>query len=301
MKKAAILASDNMMTGHPDERADFFERDEEMAKLVPAFAAQGIALDLIQWRGAAEVAEDYDAMLPLLVWDYFEGNEHAFTAEMAKVAAKTKLFNPFSVLKWNANKSYLDELEHEGAPVIGTITVDRVTESNVAKAFEELQTDTLVIKPQVGGGAWRQVLHKKDEPFPPKDVLPPEGAMIQAFLPSVVQEGEYSFLYFGGQFSHGLIKRPKKGDYRIQSLYGGTEESYEPSPAERRSARAVLNALTFTPVYARVDLLRGLDGRLKLIELEMIEPYLYLSHAEGEGADNKGAQKLAKALLKKLN
>ena len=300
MKKIAILASDNMMPGHANEREDSFERDEEMGKLVPAFAAQGMELDLIRWRDAAEKADDYDAMLPLLVWDYFEGNEAAFTAEMAKAETKTKLFNNFKTLRWNANKSYLDELENHGAPVISTITVKRVTETGVSRAFEELKTETLVIKPQVGGGAWRQVLYKKGDPFPSKDDLPPEGAMIQAFLPSVVKEGEYSFLYFGGQFSHGLIKRPKSGDYRIQSLYGGTEETYEPSSQERASAREVLDALDFTPLYARVDLLRGRDGKLKLIELEMIEPYLYLAHAEGEGADNKGAQKLAKALAKKL-
>lgn len=300
MKKIAILASDNMMPGHPEARGDAFERDEEMGKLVPAFAAQGMELELIRWREAAEKSEDYDAMLPLLVWDYFEGNEAAFTAEMAKAEAKTKLFNRFKILNWNSNKSYLDELEREGAPVISTITVDRVTETGVARAFEELETDTVVIKPQVGGGAWRQVLYKKGDPFPSKDELPPEGAMIQAFLPSVTEEGEYSFLYFGGKFSHGLIKRPKKGDYRIQSLYGGTEETYEPSTQERNSARAVLNALDFTPLYARVDLLRGRDGKLKLIELEMIEPYLYLGHAEGEAGENKGAQKLAEALAKRL-
>lgn len=300
MKKIAILASDNMMPGHPNEREDFFERDEEMSKLVPAFAAQGMELDLIRWRDAAEKSADYDAMLPLLVWDYFEGNEAAFTAEMAKAEAQTKLFNRFKILNWNSNKSYLDELEREGAPVISTLTVDRVTETGTARAFEELGTDTLVIKPQVGGGAWRQVLYKKGDPFPNKDELPPEAAMIQAFLPSVTEEGEYSFLYFGGEFSHGLIKRPKKGDYRIQSLYGGTEETYEPSSQERNAARAVLNALDFTPLYARVDLLRGLDGKLKLIELEMIEPYLYLGHADGEAGENKGAQKLAKALAKRL-
>jgi len=281
MKKIAILASDNMMPGNLDERGDSFERDEEMSKLVPAFAAKGMKVDLVPWREAAARAGDYDAMLPLLVWDYFEGNEAAFTAEMAKVDAKTRLFNKFRTLRWNANKSYLDELKHQGAPVIPTLTVDRVTETGIARAFKELETDTLVIKPQVGGGAWRQVL-------------------LQAFLPSVVEEGEYSFLYFGGSFSHALIKRPKKGDYRIQSLYGGTEETYSPIKQERASARSVLNALSFTPLYARVDLLRGRDGKLKLIELEMLEPYLYLAHAEGEGGDNKGAQKLAAALEKRL-
>jgi len=300
MKKIAILASDNMIPNAPDERIDFFERDEQMGKLVPAFAAQGMAIDLIRWRDAAEKADEYDAILPLFVWDYFEGNEVAFTAEMAKVDAKTQLFNTFNTLKWNSNKAYLDELEKEGAPVISTITVDRVTETGVARAFEELESDTLVIKPQVGGGAWRQVLYKQGDPFPNKDELPPEGAMIQAFLPSVVEEGEYSFIYFGGKFSHGLIKRPKTGDYRIQSYFGGTEETYAPSAQERASARAVLNALSFTPLYARVDLLRGRDGKLKLIELEMIEPYLYLAHAEGEAGENKGALKLAESLAKRL-
>ena len=300
MKKIAILASDNMMPGHPEERIDFFERDEQMGKIIPSFAQLGMKAELIRWREASEKADEYEAILPLFVWDYFEGNEVAFIAEMAKVDAKTKLFNNFKILNWNANKSYLDELESEGAPVISTLTVERVTEVAIMRAFEELETDRLVIKPQVGGGAWRQVLYKKGEPFPSKDELPPEGAMIQAFLPSVIEEGEYSFLYFGGQFSHGLIKRPKKGDYRIQSYYGGTEETYEPSSQERASARAVLNSLSFTPLYARVDLLRGHDGKLKLIELEMIEPYLYLSHAKGEGVENQGAQKLAKALAKRL-
>jgi hypothetical protein len=301
MRKIAILASDNMMPDATDVRLDFFERDEQMSKIVPAFLAKGMEAELVPWRKVADNAEDYDAVLPLFVWDYFEGNEAAFTAEMARVEAKTKLFNSFKTLNWNSNKSYLEELGREGAPVISTITVERATETVVKRAFDELDTDTLVIKPQVGGGAWRQVLYKKGDPYPSKDELPPEGAMIQAFLPSVAEEGEYSFLYFGGQFSHGVIKRPKKGDYRIQSVYGGTEETYEPSSQERASARAVLDALTFIPLYARVDLLRGRDGTLKLIELEMIEPYLYLGHAEGEGGENKGAQKLAESLAKKLS
>ncbi|MGB0906206.1 MAG: ATP-grasp domain-containing protein [Maricaulaceae bacterium] len=301
MKKIAILASDNMMPDSTDQRSDAFERDEEMGKIVPAFAALGMDAVLVRWRGISERASEFDAILPLLVWDYFEGNEDAFLTEMAKCEQQTKVFNTFDVLKWNSNKSYLDELERSGAPVIETIVVDRVTQTNVTKAFDTLKTDKLVIKPQVGGGAWRQVLHTKGEGFPTKDALPPEGAMIQAFLPSVLEEGEYSFLFFGGQFSHGLVKRPKAGDYRIQSQFGGTEEKYTPTSEERATARSVLDSLDFTPLYARVDLLRGLDGTLKLIELEMIEPYLYLPYADGEAGENKGALKLAQALAKRLD
>lgn len=300
MTKIAILASNNMMPGHPDERGDSFEREEQMGKIIPAFAKLDMSATLIPWREASTVAGEYDAMLPLFVWDYFEGNEKVFLSEMAKAEQQTKVFNSFAQLKWNSNKSYLDELETAGAPVIETIVVDRITQSGVARAFDALQTDKVVIKPQVGGGAWRQVLHSKGDPFPQRSELPPAGAMIQAFLPSVLSEGEYSFLYFGGQFSHGVNKRPKDGDYRIQSLYGGSEAPYTPTKEERANAQAVLDALDFLPLYARVDLLRGRDGQLKLIELEMIEPYLYLAHSAGEAGDNKGAQKLARALKKRL-
>lgn len=300
MLSVAILVSDNMLPDSEDARTDLFELEEQMGKLVPAFAAHDMKLDLVRWREAAEKAEHYSAMLPLFVWDYFEGNEKAFLNEMAKVDSKTNLFNPYSVLKWNAVKNYLEELERQGAPVIRTLTVERVSERNITAAFETLKTDTLVIKPQVGGGAWRQVLYKQGDPFPAKDTLPPEAALIQAFLPSVQSEGEYSFLYFGGQFSHAVNKTPKAGDYRIQSIYGGKETPYAPTPRERESARSVLDSLDFTPLYARVDLLRGRDGQLKLIELEMLEPYLYLPFAEGEGRENEGAQKLAKALKKRL-
>jgi len=296
MLSVAILVSDNILSQNKESREDVFELTEQMGKLTPAFAAQGMKTELVRWRDAAERADDFDAMLPFFVWDYFEGNEDDFLNEMAKVDATTKLFNPYRVLKWNLNKSYLEELERQGAPVIRTLTVERVTERNINAAFETLGTDTLVIKPQIGGGAWRQALYKKGDPFPSKDTLPPEAAMIQAFLPSVQSEGEYSFLYFGGQFSHAVNKTPKAGDYRIQSMYGGIEAPYSPSSQEREAARQVLDSLNFTPLYARVDLLRGLDGGLKLIELEMLEPYLYLPFAKGEGAENEGAQKLAAAL-----
>ncbi len=300
-QKIAILVSDNLISENSDIRDDIFELEEEMGKITPVFANYDMVTNLVRWRDAAAQAPNYDAMLPLFVWDYFEGNQEAFISEMAKASKHTKLFNSFDVIRWNSDKSYLDELDRSGAPVIQTLYLERVTQTGVERAFDTLDTDTLVIKPQIGGGAWRQVLYKKGEPFPNKAELPPEGAMVQAFLPSVQSEGEYSFLYFGGHFSHALVKRPKTGDYRIQSIYGGTEETYEPSKTERADARLILDALDFTPLYARVDLLRGNDGGLRLIELELLEPYLYLAHSDGEGEDNKGATRLAEALKKKLD
>ncbi len=301
MKKVAILASGNLLPGHPDLRTDAFELEEEIGKLRPTFAAFGMKLDVLNWRDAPDVADQYDAMLPLLVWDYFESNQAEFLRAMAQICQKSELLNSFDTIQWNSNKSYLEDLASQGAQTIPSRHVDRISELHVQRAFEDFGCEQLVIKPDVGGGAWRQVLLKRGDPYPDKDQLPPAGTLIQPFLKSVVTEGEYSFLYFGGAFSHGLVKRPKDGDYRVQSTYGGREEKYEPTKQERAQARAVFDMLEFTPLYARVDLLRADDGRLLLIELELIEPYLYLDFAEGVGADNKGAQRLARVLARKLS
>lgn len=298
--RIGLLASSNLLPGHASGRADRFEFDEEVGSLTPAFAQLGLELEPVLWDEAAEIAGDFDALLPLMVWDYFEGNEARFLNTMRKAGEKTAVFNPPELLRWNSDKCYLDEMAAQGAKVIPTLTVDAVTESIANQAFDQFETNRIVIKPQVGGGAWRQVLHSKGDPWPAADALPPEGTLIQPFLPSVKEEGEYSFLYFGGTFSHACVKTAKPGDYRIQSIYGGQEATYQPSADEISMADSILATLEQTPLYARVDLLRGLDGQLALIELEMIEPYLYLPHAKMESGINQGALQLGQALIERL-
>ena len=298
--KVALLVSSNMVPGADDAREDIHEYHEEMGALTPALQAHGMSLEPLLWDTADRHADDYAAMLPLMVWDYFEGNEARFLDVMARVSARTALFNPVETLRWNSDKSYLEELAERGAPTIPTMRVDRVTQADAQAAFELFGTDRIVIKPQVGGGAWRQALHAGGEPWPDADKLPPAEALIQPFLPSVQSEGEYTFLYFGGRFSHACVKNAVPGDYRIQSIYGGTETTYRPSADELSVAQAVIDTLDEVPLYARVDLLRGLDGKLALIEIEMIEPYLYLSHAEVRDGLNQGAVMFAEALRARL-
>lgn len=301
MYRVAILTSHRLFPERAGEDRVKVLLKEQMAKLEPAFAEIGVALESVDWRDAAKQAKRFDAMLPLLAWDYFDGNKSAFLSEMTDIASKTLLINDLETLIWNTDKSYLAELRKKGAPTIPTIEVDFVTSENVAGALDALNTDRVVIKPQVGGGAWRQVLYEKGAPLPDRDALPPDRAMIQAFLPSVQDEGEYSFLFFEGQFSHGVIKRPKRGDYRVQAVRGGWEEVYLPDESELAAAYSIMNTLDRVPVYARVDFLRHTDGALRLIELELIEPYLHLNGAKGEGVRNAGALRLANAVLSRLD
>jgi hypothetical protein len=107
--------------------------------------------------------------------------------------------------------------------------------------------------------------------------------MIQPFLPAAAEEGEYAYVFLGGAFSHAALKVPAPGDYRVQSLYGGTERAHRPSAAEAARARAVLEAAGGPLLHARVDLVRGNDGALVLMELELVEPYLYPDQGPGMG------------------
>ena len=121
-------------------------------------------------------------------------------------------------------------------------------------------------------------------------------AMIQPFLPAIQREGELSFIFVDGQFSHALVKRASVGDYRIQTLYGGTEIALDPSPADRTQAQGVMAMLPFaqSPLYARIDMVRLESGPPALIEAELIEPYLYPLQGPAFGA------KLAAGVLTKV-
>ena len=294
-RRVAVLASADMMPDSASPRADAFERDEQMQKLRPALAAHGVGVELRPWRELDGFAGEFDAVLPLLCWDYWDDRD-VFLAALEWASLHTRVFNPPEMLRWNTDKRYLLELASKGVPGVPTLEVERTTEAAVADAFAHFQTDQLVAKPRIGAGAWRQARLARGEALPPESDLPPGAALLQPFLPSIEEDGEVSLLFFGGAFSHALRKRAKAGDYRIQSLYGGREERLEATPVMRDVAAQALSHISQTPLYARVDLVRGLDGAWALIELELVEPYLYLGLSSGEGGSNQGAQRFAAAL-----
>ena len=98
----------------------------------------------------------------------------------------------------------------------------------------------------------------------------------QAFLRTVITEGEYSVFYFNGVISHAVQKVPKAGDFRVQEEHGGDIRGIPVSAELRRMADTVLATITPTPLQARIDLVRLPDGALAVMEVELIEPSLYL-------------------------
>lgn len=212
-------------------------------------------------------------------WDYYDYHED-FVAALSEIEAKNiPLFNPLSLVIWNSRKTYLRDLEAKGVRTIPTLWLKKPDNQRLEEAFQELEADRLVIKRQIGAGAANQLLF--DRTSIPQSY--PFDSMVQPFMPLIQTEGEFSFIFIDGQFCHALLKIAKSGDYRIQGHFGGREVRYEPSAQELATAHSVLETLPEMPLYARVDMLRGDDGELLLMEVELIEPYLYPEQSDRLG------------------
>lgn len=254
-------------------REDAWEHDLEFEPMQRACAKRGIELVTRIWDDPELVIDDFDAFVVGTTWDYQE-RVAEFLAMLGRVAETKPLFNSLDVVRWNLDKRYLQDLESRGVAIVPTLFADDASDTTIGRAFDHFETDRLVVKPVVGAGAWRQVLVTRGSPLPPTEQRPPAAAMVQPFLESVTIEGEYSFLFFDGEFSHCALKRPAAGDYRVQSLYGGREAVHEPTEHEIAACKRVLGAARERLLYARVDMVRH-AGELALIELEVVEPYLY--------------------------
>lgn len=270
MTQIAYLSSQVTLPGSPLRRSDAFEHDRMMDALRPSFMEKGFELLDVDWADPDQDWSSYGAAIIGTTWDYWD-RPQAFLDTLQKIESQTLLYNSAALVAWNSHKGYLRDLEAKGANLIPTLWIEQVDQAAFDRAFAELGSDDLVFKRQIGAGADGQFR------LSPSDDLPAMAhpMMVQPFLKKIQEEGEISFIFIDGDFSHALLKQAKSGDYRIQSSYGGTETAITPAPSDLKSAQSVLSALDEMPLYARVDMLRGDDDGLLLMELELIEPYLY--------------------------
>jgi glutathione synthase/RimK-type ligase-like ATP-grasp enzyme len=298
MKTIAILVTHGYYPSRPDRTEPDYAQ-EQLELLGDALLPLGIAIEPVFWQDKRTDWARFSAVLPLLAWNYPRQVEVFLSCLDDIENAGVLLLNSREIITGNMDKSYLAQLSAKGAPVPATLNVEALSSDIITECFERFGADEIIIKPRIGAGAWRQVRLKRGDAMPTSDLLPPGAALIQPFLPAVTREGEMSLLYFGGQFSHALIKTPKDGDYRTQGQYGALELGIIAPADALAAAEAVLKKADHAPfTYARVDLVRGPQDNWLLMELELIEPWLYLAHDghEGRHASALFAQALATRL-----
>ena len=266
-----------------------------LGRLEAALATAGLEARPTPWTDHVDDGaglRGFPLILPLIAWGYHRDHRRWLQACATWQAAGVPMLNPPPVLAWNSDKAYLGRLAEKGVAVPPTIQVEAVTQADVDAAFDRLGTDTLIVKPRVSGGAWKTLRLSRGDWLADA----PEGsAMIQPYLPSIETEGETSLLFFGGQLSHAVNKRPVAGEFRIQTQFGGRYVALPEPPAGALAlAEQTLAAIDEDLLYARIDMARGPDGEWLLMEAELIEPDFYL------GAAPQGGQRFAEAVKARL-
>lgn len=260
--------------------AAFPQLYEDDLLLAGALEQLGITAVPAVWSDAAVDWASFAALVIRSPWDYFERNAEFRAWLDARISSRVLMINGGDILNWNHDKRYLRDLEAAGMSLVPTICIGRGEQADVAARARARGWNEIVVKPTISGGAYRTYRFLVDDAAAYvkeiDDILSDRGLLVQPFLPEILSGGELSILFFDGLYSHGVCKRPKPGDYRVQFQFGGTNENVEVEPALVEQARACVLAAPSLPVYARVD---GVvkDGQFLLMELEVFEPLMFLA------------------------
>jgi hypothetical protein len=273
-RRCAFLTTDDLSA---------FVTDDHLA--VPPLERLGWTVDDVPWRADADW-DEYDLVAVRSTWDY-QDEPDAFEAVLGRIAASRALLcNPLPLMRWNMRKTYLRDLERCGVLMLPTVWGRAPAAAELRALPAGLGCDEVVIKPVVGANAdhayrvERSIAAAELERM--AGVYADREFLAQPFVEAVVSEGEHSLIYFGGSFSHAILKTPKHGDFRVQEEHGGLIRPTSPEPLLRQRSDAVIAALAaiipaleVAPLYARADFVRTADNDFAIMELELIEPSLY--------------------------
>jgi hypothetical protein len=248
------------------------EPDPDRDVLLDALLARGADASWVAWDDPNVRWEDFDLAVPRSTWDYHRRLDE-FLAWVDRAAKATQLLNPSAVLRWNAHKTYLRDLSEHGFHVIPTEWIARGTEITLLGVLARRGWTDAVLKPAVSAGSFET--HRVDGRAPDQAtfarLVADRDVMLQAYVPSVEGYGERSMIVIDGELTHAIRKSPR--------FAAGEEEvspALAPAEDEREIAYAVLAHIGRDLLYARVDLARDDAGRPMLMEIELIEPSLFL-------------------------
>lgn len=261
----------------------------------PFFAQHGWRLQ--SWAWTQEHPWQQAQLLILRsCYDYWSMPQRFETFLAEREREQTPLINPVALVRWNANKRYLAQVEEFGVAVVPSLTWTAQSTAEELRRFVAgyPHGSEFVVKPLVGSGGFAM------EKLPGAELDAQRLAhdvLVQPFLPQIAS-GEWSAIYFNGVASHAVVKQARAGEYRVQDSHGGITRaaSFSEQPELQRHAERVMRAMRAlrlpAPCYARYDFVRGAQaGELWLMEVELIEPTLFLKH------DSNAAQRFVEALL----
>ena len=241
----------------------------------------GLAVDPLVWDDPEVEWRRYAAVILRSTWDYHKKSS-AFVGWLTQIeSAGVPLWNPPGLIRWNMDKTYLRELAAKGVPITPTEWLEAGSIASLAAALQRNDWERAVVKPTLSATAFRTWVttpaEAKRDQAKLTELTERGGALIQRFEESI-SDGEWSLVFFRGQLNHAVLKVPKAGDFRVQKEFGGTSVPGDPPEQVVATARLALEQVEFPWLYARVDLVDS-DSGVRLMELEMLEPDLFLRHS----------------------
>jgi glutathione synthase/RimK-type ligase-like ATP-grasp enzyme len=257
-----------------------------------ALTSAGCSVDAVAWTGVDDVS-GYDFVLPLVAWGYHLDYPRWLALLDRAEAEHWPMINPPALLRWSSDKAYLAELADRSIATVPTLALEACCDADLEEARRRFGCEWLVIKPPVSGAAWGT--HR----LGPNDDLPADSVrrpmIVQPLIEEIARTGEFSLMLFDGEFSHAVVKRPRSGEFRVQPHLGGVTLRSPPPPGGVALAKQALAAAPTPATYARVDIVPDDEGVLRIMELELIEPALFLDHAaDGGAAFTRSILKLAR-------
>lgn len=212
-------------------------------------------------------------------WDYFDRFSE-FSSWLARAEPLIHLLNTGPLIRWNWDKHYLLDLANRGIAIPPTRVIEAGSATTLAEEFAAAGWSEAILKPAISGAARHtyrlDVGRLAEHAAVFAQLISKEAMLLQQFLPSILHQGELSLIVIAGRYSHAVRKRAKAGDFRVQDDHGGTVAAHDATAEEIIAAELAVASCPQPPLYARVDLVRDEHGQLVVMELELVEPELFL-------------------------
>jgi hypothetical protein len=256
--------------------------DPDDRLLLEALRERGVAAGAAVWDDPAFDWSHTGLCVIRSTWDYHQ--RHAEFMDWAEHAASvSQLWNPIEALRWNTHKGYLRDLAERGVPTVPTEWLYAGTAVRLQELLDRRRWQRAVLKPAVSASAFSTVIVDEASISEAQDLanrlLPSRDLMLQPFIESVETHGERSLIFIDGVFTHA-VRRPSVLTDPQYAKGHGKYIAVEPAADEPAFGAGVLRAAEFPTLYARVDVVRDGEGKLCLMELELVEPSLWLAFSQ---------------------
>lgn len=270
---------------------------DEDGPLVSFLQEQGLDVERVIWNDDSVKWSDYNVVVLKAPWDYHDQLPKFLAWMDAVEQGGAKVINPPSIVRWNSDKEYLLDIA-EKLPVIKSIVLRPGDSLDFDALKSHFKAEKLVFKPTISAGAKHTYLiddfNISQMSKTLSQLIDAQPMLVQEFASEVQSEGEWSFLFFNREYSHHLLKKPGKSDFRVQHYFGGTIHKPEVDKDLINQTSKYVEQFASECMYARVDgIVR--NGTFHLMELELIEPLLFLAYAND---GQKAAQNRYLAALK---